>query len=144
MSKLGCVCGYSIRDQTDFLPYKAYIRQDEDTQKPIEMLVDALTRLMDAREHGRQAEFIRQFELARGENEWYAGEEANALQDKPLAEVLTHVIFPFWNNYDRVIYECERCGRLWVETKDGSFVSYLPQTDLRNVLWSHHNHNPYG
>ena len=58
--------------------------------------------------------------------------------------MLIHVIFPFWNNYDRVIYECERCGRLWVETKDGSFVSYLPQTDLRNVLWSHHNHNPYG
>ena len=148
MSKFGCVCGYTIVDQTDNLPYKAHIREDEDTQKPIELLVDVLTRLLDARQQGRQAEFIRQFELSRGAGESYAEGEANALRDNPLEEVLFHVIFPFWNNYDRPIYECEQCGRLWLQLgtnhRNIRWVSYLPEADERHVLWSQHNHNPYG
>lgn len=29
MSKLGCVCGHVIRDQTDNLPYKGFILRDK-------------------------------------------------------------------------------------------------------------------
>jgi hypothetical protein len=143
MSKLGCVCGYTIVDQTDNLPYKAYIRE-EDTQKPIELLADVLARYYEARQQGQGDEFVKEFEIGRGEPEDYAVVVAKELHDKPLREVLFNLIYPFWNNYDRKIYECERYGRLWVQIEDGNYASYLPATDTRHVLWSRHNHNPYG
>lgn len=146
MSKLACLCGHIIRDQTDFLPYKAYIREDEDTQKPIELLADTLTCYYEAREQGPEAEveFIRQFYLSRGESERFADMQVQYLEGKPLTTVLSDLIFPFWTNYDRTIYECEECGRLWVEMDGNHCVPYLPETDTRHVLWSRHNHNPYG
>lgn len=144
MAKFRCICGHVIRDQTDFLPYKAYIREDEDTQKPIELLAEALAQYFDARQQGREEEFIRTFELSRGEPEDYAESEARHLKGKPLSEVLFNLIFPFWTNYDRAILECVVCGRLWVDIEDNSLVSYLPATDVRHVLWSRHHHNPSG
>jgi hypothetical protein len=150
MSKLGCMCGHNISDQTDFLPYKAYIREDEDIQKPIELLADILARYYEARQQGQGDEFVKEFEIGRGEPEDYAAIQAKYLHDKPLRDVLFHLIYPFWNNFDRSIYECERCGRLLVELEDGKsveggiFVTYQPETGTRHVLWSRHNHNPYG
>jgi hypothetical protein len=143
VSKLGCTCGNVIRDQTDDLPYKSYIRDDEDVQKPIELLADLLSPYWDARQQGQEADFIRQVAHSRGEPDDYAESQVRRLAVKPVSEVLFQLIFPFWNNYDRAIYECEDCGRLWVEVED-HFVSYLPETDTRHVLWSRHNHNPYG
>ncbi len=32
MSKLRCLCGHVIVDQTDYLPYKAYFIADEDEE----------------------------------------------------------------------------------------------------------------
>lgn len=149
MSKLGCICGHIIVDTTDFLPYKSNLRDDEDTQKPIELLADILARFWDARAEGRQDDFIREFEMQCGESAKGAEFEVRWLQGKPLSEVLYSLIFPFWSNYDRIIYECEQCGRLWVELGGNSasrrrWVSYLPETEERHVLWSQHNHNPYG
>jgi hypothetical protein len=144
MSKLGCTCGHYIRDQSDFLPYKARIREDEDTQKPIELLAETLAQWWEARQHGQEAEFIRQFELTQGEGERAAEWDAQELAGKPLATVLFHLIYPFWTNYDRTIFECEACGRLWVERDDGTFAPYLPESDTRHVLWSRNNHEPYG
>ena len=150
MSKLGCMCGHNISDQTDFLPYKAYIREDEDIQKPIELLADILARYYEARQQGQGDQFVKEFELGRGEPENYAAIQAKYLHDKPLRDVLFHLIYPFWNNYDRSIFECERCGRLLVELEDGKsvvggiFVTYQPEAGTRHVLWSRHNHNPYG
>jgi hypothetical protein len=56
MSKLGCSCGHSMPDSTDFLPYKAYLREDEDTQKPIELLAQLLSQYWEARQHGQETE----------------------------------------------------------------------------------------
>lgn len=144
MSKFGCVCGHTIVDQTDFLPYMAHIREDEDTQKPIELLADILAQFWEARQQGQEAEFLRQFELSYGTTEEWAEHVVRELAGKSLSQVLSDLIDPFWNNYDRIIYECEDCGRLWVEMDNNHFVSYLPETATRHVLWSRHNHNPYG
>jgi hypothetical protein len=149
MSKIGCTCGHVIRDNTDFLPYKTYIREDEDTEKPIELLATVLARFWEAREQQRESAFIRDLFISRGEAvsgaEWYV----EYLKGKPLPEVLFSLILPFWNHYDRVIYECEECGRLWVEVEEKAnefvgitYVPYAPETDTRHVLWSRHHHNP--
>lgn len=144
MSKFGCTCGHTIKDQTDCLPYKGYIREDEDVQKPIELLAATVARYVEAREQGQEAEFIRQFEIARGEPEDAAQFVVGQLKGKSLSEIVFELIYPFWNNYDRQIYECEICGRLWVQLGDNSYVAYQPETHERHVLWSRHNHNPYG
>src|SRR5690348_11743201 len=126
MSRLGCTCGNSIPDHTDFLPYKAYIREDEDTEKPIELLADVLERFWAAREQGRLADFLRECAHSRSNGDMAAEWEVTYYQDKPLSDVLAHLIFPFWNNYDRTIYECEECGRLWIQVGRNRFVAYLP------------------
>jgi hypothetical protein len=144
MSKLGCSCGHSMTDNTDFLPYKAHLREDEDTQKPIELLADVLERFWEARQRGQQDDFLRQFTLSEGESDTMAELVVKDSHNESLAQVLFHLIFPFWNNYDRVIYECEECGRLWVELEGNRFAPYLPETEARHVLWSRRNHNPYG
>ena len=126
-----------------FLPYKAHIREDEDVQKPIELLSDLLARYVEALQQGSGAAFVKDYFLTQGDN-WSAG----YYPARPLPEILGALMFPFWNNYDRTIFECEQCGRLWVETDAPSpqrpFVAYLPETEMRHVLWSQHNHNPYG
>jgi hypothetical protein len=145
MSKLGCLCGHTIRDQTDFLPYKARILADEDTEKPREILAAALVDCLNAQQEGRLREFLIDF------NQRYAGhtpETATNWVDHfvhldNLREVLEHVLYPFWNNYDRAIFECDRCGRLWVELPNDNFVSYTPETEVRGVLTSSHPHPPY-
>ncbi|HKV84584.1 MAG TPA: hypothetical protein VJN88_08510, partial [Ktedonobacterales bacterium] len=123
------------------------LREDEDVQKPIELLADVLVRFLDARQRGQQDEFIREFEMQCGEEGHSAEFWVRQLQGKPLSEVFFSLIFPFWNNYDRDVYECERCGRLWLplgKPRNRRWVSYLPESDERHVLWSQHNHNPYG
>jgi hypothetical protein len=146
VSKFRCRCGNVLADNTDFLPYKAYLREDEDTQKPIEVMADLLARYYEARQQGPEAEAEVIWQLFRsvGEPESYADYQVNDLAGKPLPTVLYSLMFPFWSNYDRVIYECDRCGRLWFDIGHNHFVSYLPETDTRHVLWSRHNHNPYG
>lgn len=144
MSKFGCICGHVIRDQTDFLPYKARIQADEDMQKPIELLADRLSQYFEARQQGQGAEFMRQFQRFHGWSESGAEWQVQQLTDKPFSDTLVELIFDFWTDYKRVIYECEECGRLWVEMDENHFVPYLPETDRRHVLWSRRNHNPYG
>jgi hypothetical protein len=146
VSKLGCRCGNVIPDTTDHLPYKSYLREDEDVQKPIEVMADVLARYCEARQQGpeAEAEVIRQLFRSVGEPESYADYQVSYLTEKPLHTVLFSLMFPIWNKYDRAIYECERCGRLYVEVENGRVVPYVPETDQRHVLWSRHNHNPYG
>jgi len=129
-------------DITDFLPYKAHIREDEDMQKPVELLSDLLARYVEALQQGRGSAFVKDYFLTRRED-W----KATYYPDRPLPEILGALIFDFWNDYDQTMYECERCGRLLVQVGDGPnhyYVSYLPETETRHVLWSRHNHHPYG
>jgi hypothetical protein len=133
-----------MTDNTDFLPYKAHLRADEDTQKPIALLAELLSQYWEARQQGHEIEFICQFIHAQTATDSYSEVVVRHLANKPQPEVLSHLIFPFWSNYDRIIDECEECGRLWVELEGNRFAPYLPETEARHVLWSRRNHNPYG
>lgn len=144
MSFLRCICGHTIRDQTDFLAYKAYIRADEDTEKPIEVLRGLLAQLWNAQQQHQQAEAIREFYLRMGTSDSFAGRCANELANLPPPKVVATLVDAYWNDYRRTVYECEECGRLWVETETNHFASYLPETDTRHVLWSRLNYNRNG
>ena len=44
--------------------------------------------------------------------------------------------FPFWQRDDRALYECEACGRLFLEGAITEWISCLPEDPDRQVLAS--------
>lgn len=130
MSKLRCRCGHIIRDQTDNLPYKAFFVPDEDADVDMDAVVTQLAQFMAARERGDQGSFIREH-LG---GAWPDDENPETI----LYILLTGVIM----RSGRLIYECESCGRLWIqkhaEYDKNIFASYLPESDERGVLRSQH------
>ena len=128
MSKLRCVCDHIIRDQTDNLPYKARFLPDEDHNAVLEAVAANILQFMLARERGDQGAFIHEF-LG---GVWSDDEDPATI----LNVLLTDVIF----GSRRLIYECENCGRIWVqkhaEYDKNIFVSYSPESNKRQVLRS--------
>jgi len=74
MARLDCACGNTIRDNADFLPYKARLLPDEDTERAVPE--------------------------------------------------------------DRDMFECEECGRLWIQAGPNTteFLSYQPESARRGIL----------
>jgi hypothetical protein len=140
-----CTCGHVIRDRTDFLRYKAHFLADEDTHVPIQELAETMAGFIEA--HGRGPEAEHAFL-----NHVWASYEGTTLEKAAsgldhvdrtnLRDVLYHVIFPFWQRYDRALYECEACGRLFMEGAVNEWISYLPEDPDRHVLASRFHSYP--
>lgn len=146
MSRFRCACGHAIVDITDFLPYKARFMRDEDSQLPNELLAQAIVELLQAREQGTQREFLIDFRIrySGDTDETAATWVDHFMKLENLQDVLEDMIFEFWwGRYEDAIYECEECGRLWLEMSDGSLVPYAPESAERHVLQSRHHHPPY-
>jgi hypothetical protein len=114
MSKLGCTCGHVITDQTDGLPYKASLLRDEVESEFWDEVHRELKPLVEAAESGDKAAIADAF----GEfSPWFSA--ADKLQDR---------ISSLYIRRMSSAYECQNCGRLWVQ-KDNSerFVSYVPE-----------------
>lgn len=115
MSKLGCTCGHTIRDQTDNLPYKGHILKDQD----IDSFFDRVT--TDLAHHIREA---------------LAGRRDGADHKSMVWRLIAQHYF----QYRVHIYECEACGRLLVQPPDTGppvFASYTPeQPEAKGILKS--------
>ena len=124
MSKLTCICGHVIIDQKENLPYKGEYIADQDYEQLFEEFFPFLSELIVAREQGRINEF-----LERKFTDLYP-------KDLELQSIISDA-FPL-TKYERTMYECEVCGRLWVETEvhSNNFVSYLPETSIRGIFKS--------
>ena len=123
MSKFQCYCGNIIRDQTDNLPYKAEYFADEDYEAHDGELVTFLIHLVEATEKGEQAAFRREFPNP---------------EDLDISDFIGDNIIGFQAKFGRFLYECEECGRLWVQydRRRNRYTSYLPETEIRGVLRS--------
>lgn len=123
-----CKCGYSIVDSEDFLPYKAYYLPDEDVEVAIKAVIDLLTEFIEARERGEQAQFLAKHKP------W--------LRDGEVHEVVRNLFSHPTFSRGRPMYECSRCGRLWLESLPEptrkvsyqSMVTYLPESPVRGIL----------
>jgi hypothetical protein len=127
MSKLGCTCGHTIRDQTDCIPYKALCYSDEDTPVYFEA-IETITDLIQAREdHMIEQSFSPQSEQQRRK------ERMN------LTREITRILGYYRGGHLRDVFECENCGRLWLQVnpRENTFVSYLPEGHTRGVFRSH-------
>lgn len=114
MSKLGCKCGHVITDQTDSLPYKASLLRDEVDNEFWDEVHRELKPLVKAAESEDNAVIASAF----GElSPWLSA--AENLQDR-ISSLYTHRM--------STVYECQNCGRLWVQQHDhGRFFSYVPE-----------------
>ncbi|WP_406868402.1 hypothetical protein [Paraburkholderia fungorum] len=123
MSKLGCTCGNTIRDNTDGLPYKASLLKASFCEPFSDWLVSEIQSYVKAAEQGS----IRAWLTSRGYSEDYISlqlDHGNVLHDHLHSKLL---------ELTRTVYECSVCGRLHVETfENNTFVAYTPDTNRSN------------
>jgi hypothetical protein len=116
VSKLRCKCGYTIVDQTDFLPHKAEVLSDQDSERIWDAAADAV------------ADFISQDEGA-ARRRWIATHlGAHEPSDVDDAAVVYYIMRRAPLHLARTLYECSACGRLWLQARPGEnrWLSYSP------------------
>lgn len=116
MSKLVCRCGHIIVDQTDDLPYKAALLREQHEEVFFSDASLLANELLTAASAGSVDELL---ERHYGRGGWrprpteFFGDKFTSLY---LASIST-------------VYECECCGRLWVQKKGvNSFVCFTPES----------------
>ncbi len=123
MSRLGCPCGHTIRDNTDGLPYKASFIKNSFCESFSDWLVQEIQSYVLAAERGSISEWLR----SRSYDESYVSlklDHGNTLYDHIHSKYLA---------LKRDVYECPACGRLHIETsKDNMFLAYSPESEKNN------------
>lgn len=115
MSKLGCICGHIIVDQTDNISYKAQFIRNQD---------------LDAKDN--QVEDINNFinAIKSGErNKWLKNYfEVEIYENLPDSTVIGDIISKYNLKYENDIFLCEKCGRIKIQKGDeNKFISFLPE-----------------
>jgi hypothetical protein len=114
VSKFGCTCGHVIRDQTDNLPYKGQVLKDQDHEAFFAGTADTLVEYLAGVRSGDLAEWHSKWPFLRGKT------------DEHVAWAL---LGWFWRKFKVDVYECEQCGRLWVQegTESQRFIPFIPE-----------------
>lgn len=115
MSKLDCICGYTIRDQADSLPYKASLLRDIDHASFFDWLVEETQGYVEAAQGGSVDSWL----LEKG-----YGADYVALK-LPHGHILHDHIRARYLEYQRDVYQCTNCSRVHIESSQPSmFASY--------------------
>lgn len=126
MSKLGCQCGATIRDNTDSLPYKAELLKDIDRNDFFDWITEEIQSYLDAALNGEVAKWV----LEKGYGSGYA--DLNLSHGHLLHDHI-HTKFIMTK---RDMYQCDSCGRIHIEkTENNRFASFVPDSDeSRQIL----------
>ncbi len=126
MSKMRCKCGYVIIDQTDSLPYKAYFLPDQDVDDALYAPIGNVAGFIEARERGDEEGFLQKQGI----------KKMGASPEQTLESSLDRLILDPRSVFQREMYECENCGRIWLEARSSGneWVSYLPESSKRGIL----------
>jgi len=119
MSQLACLCGHTISDTTDRLPYKAYFLPDIHDEAFFVAIADAAQSFVAAvAQNDREAWLKRQ-----GFLDGYPSDLSHA-------DVFGDFVTSLWLKYSRTCYECTACGRLCLQErgKSSAFVSFAPDS----------------
>lgn len=123
--KLGCKCGHTIADQTDYLPYKGRILPDLHDEEFFVWIVEQTQGYLNAVREGRAGPWL----LERGFKQDYI--------DLGLTntEVLHDLISTKFLGFKRDMYECGACGRIHIEARESNrFISYAPDNGVTNAI----------
>ena len=131
MSKLRCVCGHVISDQSDGLSYKAAYLRNQLEADFFEWIVEETQSYVQA----AQADEVDAWLNKRGYGREYLAlnlSHGNVLHDHIHAKYL---------KLTRGAYECTECGRIHIERSENCFVSYLPENEKYNEVFKSHPEN---
>ncbi len=121
--KIRCTCGRSIWDLSGYRIHRAAWMTDRD----IDAVEKDLTRLIAVWAEAR-SDNVRLQQLVETELGLPPGVSMD--QERVLREIVAGVI----GRAGATMFECDGCGRLWLEVRAGSFTAYSTDQGERNVL----------
>jgi hypothetical protein len=124
MSKLGCTCGATIRDQASNLPNKGHVLRDQDVDALAEFVTEGLSSFVRACCEGKRREWIDQHFLP------------GYPLDQPDGEVIHDYVFSRLLDRTIDIYQCEACGRILMQYGDDAnrFRVFAPEAATGRTL----------
>jgi hypothetical protein len=128
MTQYKCICGHWWSDvavPSDGYPNEGWVLRDQDCQPYFDKVSERIVSFIQAERTGRRTEWlVRYFRISDGDADAYT-EDADVVQVILLKE-----------RKDLFIYQCENCGRLWLqETPSGqNFRSFAPDGEWKDSL----------
>ena len=127
MSKIRCTCDHIILDQTDFISYKGEVFMDVDSENIYEGTAKEISSFIDACiNNSREEWIINRF------GESYP-------EDSDNSSVIYNIISDNNYKFSKVIYQCESCSSLLLETDEtNNFEVFKPmnESQAKNILKS--------
>ncbi|RZJ86650.1 MAG: hypothetical protein EOO60_13180 [Hymenobacter sp.] len=115
MSKLGCVCGHTIRDNTLSLPYKAQFIRDQDLESYSDW-TEPVNAFIEAIKAGKREQWIANY---------FSKSYPTTLSN---GSIIGDIISEFDLNFHDTLYQCENCGRIKIQIQNtNSFASFTPE-----------------
>lgn len=123
MSKLGCVCGHTIRDNTLSLSYKAQFIRDQDLESYSDW-TEPVNAFIEAIKAGKREQWIANYF-----SKSYPATLSNG-------SIIGDIISEFNLNFRDTLYQCENCGRVKIQVQDKNlFASFAPESeDCQNIF----------
>ena len=117
MSKLGCICGHTIRDQTDFIPYKASFIRDQDIESH-SSYIEVIDSFIKALKTGKRVQWLKNY---------FSADYPIDLSD---ANIISDIVSQYDLNFQGTLYQCENCGRVKIQIQNTNhFASFTPEDD---------------
>lgn len=124
--KILCICDHAILDQTDDLPYKAYVIPDKLMEEFLEKPIKAYDSFKEAVRNGERKKWI----------DNYFGPQYP--QDLPDDSIADEILGSLYANAMKTMYQCEKCGRIFIQKGESHrFTIFKPEfdnEDWRNIL----------
>lgn len=116
MSKLGCTCGETIRDQTDHIPYKGYLAADMTYFDAFDRAAADAAAFVDARASGTERGWL---------SAYFNADYPSVGPESVIHDIFTRHLFP----EHREVFQCPSCRRLHVQQRDepDSFSCFTPE-----------------
>lgn len=107
-----CSCGHTILDLKENLPYKAHIVRDQDEAAFCATVAKTVSGLARAIEAGNREKWIAR--------QLPPGARLSGNRDAILEGIMESLVFRIQQKYSLAAYECEECGRVFIQNKPGS------------------------
>ena len=127
MASLRCRCGHVIRDQADNLPYKGRIVRDQDQDRFLGEVSHDIAEFVTALVEGTAQPWLANHFFA---TDAYPGETG------PEGVIHDLLAGAFLLSYSLTTYQCEQCGRVWIQEQPGSpaFRSFAPDHEWKDTF----------
>jgi hypothetical protein len=118
MSKLGCLCGHTMMDKRNDLPYKGKILPDTLLDNVFDFLTDAIDDLEEANRSNQRLDWVKK--------NFLPSYPTNLKDSSMIHDVLARKLM----ETTQEILQCENCGRIAIEVgQTGRFKFFSPDSD---------------